>query len=138
MHALIKFSPDKKEQSYKPGPGNYDPDPLKTKKTEPQFKVGSSTRIDLGFQKKLLFQQDPGSYNPDFAATKSSASKWVFGTDKRKNMVNRDAPGFPGAGSYSIPSKVSEGPKYGMSVKLTSEIDASPVKKNPGPGSYDL
>jgi len=32
MHATIKYSPEKRENSYKPGPGNYDPDNLKVKK----------------------------------------------------------------------------------------------------------
>ena len=52
MHGVITFDPDHKENSYKPGPGNYDPDVLKTRKKEPQYKLGSSTRLDLEFQTK--------------------------------------------------------------------------------------
>jgi len=52
MHATIGYSPEKKENSYKPGPGNYDPDAIRMKKSEPQYKVGTSTRLDLGFQKR--------------------------------------------------------------------------------------
>jgi len=32
MHSLIKYDPLNKEQSYKPGPGNYNPDILKTRR----------------------------------------------------------------------------------------------------------
>ena len=68
--------------------------------------------------------------------TKQSASKWGFGTDKRKGQVNRDQASFPGAGSYTIGSRISEGPKYGVGLKLNT--DTSPTKHNPGPGTYDL
>lgn len=86
-----------------------------------------------------MFQQDPGNYNPNFNATKQAGSKWGFGSEKRQGPVqNRDAAKIPGAGTYKIPSKLSEGPKYGISAKLPSEIDASPAKANPGPGNYDL
>lgn len=52
MHSTIKYSPERKENSFKPGPGNYNPKPLAVKKQDPQYKVGSSTRLDLGFQKR--------------------------------------------------------------------------------------
>lgn len=55
MHQAISYSPEKKEQSYKPGPGNYDPDILKTRKKEPAYKQGSSTRYDLSFVKRQTF-----------------------------------------------------------------------------------
>lgn len=51
-------------------------------------------------------------------------------------MVNRDQPNFPGAGSYTIGSRISEGPKYGVGMKLNNNM--SPMKNNPGPGTYDL
>lgn len=51
-------------------------------------------------------------------------------------MVNKGQMNFPGAGTYEISSKISEGPKYGMGAKLGSEF--SPTKNNPGPGQYDL
>ena len=35
MHATIDYTPARKEQSYKPGPGNYDPDALRTKNKMP-------------------------------------------------------------------------------------------------------
>jgi len=56
----------------------------------------------------------------------------------RKEVVNRDAKVFPGAANYSIPSRIQEGPRYGMGIKLTEAgTSASPVR-NPGPGQYDL
>mmetsp|Transcript_39575 Transcript_39575/g.60496 ORF Transcript_39575/g.60496 Transcript_39575/m.60496 type:complete len:135 (+) Transcript_39575:869-1273(+) len=69
--------------------------------------------------------------------TAPTAFKWGFGSEKRKGTVHRDAERIPGAGNYPIPSKMSEGPKYGMGIRLESSV--SPKKnKNPGPGQYDL
>ena len=55
MHGIITYNPEDKEQSYKPGPGNYDPDPLKNRKKDPQYKLGSSTRLDHGFEARQKF-----------------------------------------------------------------------------------
>jgi len=49
MHAIINYSPERKENDYKPGPGNYNPDAIKNKHKSPDYKLGSSTRLDLGF-----------------------------------------------------------------------------------------
>jgi len=46
MHGTIDYTPQKKEQSYKPGPGNYDPEALKTKKKMPSYGMGSATRLE--------------------------------------------------------------------------------------------
>ena len=52
LHAALPYSPELKEQSKKPGPGTYDGDVLKTRRQDPQFKVGTGQRLDLAFQKK--------------------------------------------------------------------------------------
>jgi hypothetical protein len=69
--------------------------------------------------------------------TKFKGQEWRFGSEARKAPVHRDAKVFPGAGSYSIPTKLQEGPKYGMGIKLNDSISSSPAR-NPGPGQYDL
>ena len=93
-------------------------------------------RQDLEFESKKKFQQAPGAYNPSFSQTWTSSSKWGFGSEQRKHVVNRDAPNFPGAGSYTLPSKMSESQKYSMGARLRN--DMSPMKNIPGPGQYDL
>jgi len=55
MHATINYSPERKENGYKPGPGNYNPDAIRLKHKSPDYKLGSSTRLDLGFKKRQLF-----------------------------------------------------------------------------------
>lgn len=52
LHSALTYSPEAKEHAKKPGPGAYDGDVLRTRKQEPQFKVGTSQRLDLAFQKK--------------------------------------------------------------------------------------
>ena len=38
IHGTIDYTPEIKEQSFKPGPNHYSPDPLIVKKKEPAFK----------------------------------------------------------------------------------------------------
>ena len=78
----------------------------------------------------------PAAYRPNFGYTMPSGSKWGFGSDKRKGVVNANNIS-PGAGTYQIPSKVVEGPKYVMGSRLENEKN-SKSKANPGPGQYDL
>lgn len=42
----------------------------------------------------------------------------------------------PGAGSYTIPSRLVEGPSFPIGAKL-KDGSASALLKNPGPGQYD-
>jgi len=46
IHATINYSPERAENSYKPGPGNYNPDYFKVKQKMPAYKLGSSVRLD--------------------------------------------------------------------------------------------
>ena len=47
MGALTTYAPKKKEESMKPGPGNYSPEHSPTKKHEPSFKIGTEVRKNL-------------------------------------------------------------------------------------------
>ena len=44
--------------------------------------------------------------------------------------------GMPGAGTYKIPSMIGEGPQYGIQGR--QEKGSSPMKNNPGPGTYNI
>lgn len=91
--------------------------------------------MDLEFETKKKFQQSPANYNPSFSLTMPAGNKWAFGSEKRKSLGAGNI--SPGAGTYQIPSKVGEGSKFVMGAKLNNEENAH-VKKNPGPGQYDL
>lgn len=41
MGALSTFSPERKEQAFKPGPGKYSPEIKETKHSEPAYKIGT-------------------------------------------------------------------------------------------------
>ena len=57
IHGTIDYTPEKKEQSYKPGPGNYNPDYQVAKKREPAYKLGSDIRGEDSLSKsKIKFQ----------------------------------------------------------------------------------
>ena len=55
MGAVSTYSPEKKEQNSKPGPGNYTPEPSRLAKQAPSYGMGSSTRVDLQFEKAKTF-----------------------------------------------------------------------------------
>ena len=55
MGETNKYFPDRKEQNFKPGPGNYSPTNAIIKKAEPSYKIGTGTRKDLAFEKQKLF-----------------------------------------------------------------------------------
>jgi hypothetical protein len=65
MGAQSTYSPERKEQNFKPGPGNYSPGTTATKKQEPAYKIGTGTRKDLAFEKAQTFQTSPGQYEPN-------------------------------------------------------------------------
>ena len=100
MHSTIKYDPLNKEHSYKPGAGTYDPNIFNSKKKEPQYKLGTSTRINNIEREQRKFQQSPGAYNPAFSQTWTSSSKWGFGSDTRKGVTARDSAALPGPGAF--------------------------------------
>ena len=52
-------------------------------------------------------------------------------------MITKGQDKVPGAGQYSIPSRISEGPKVHMHAKADT-IDPEIKKNVPGPGQYEL
>lgn len=55
MHATIDYTPEKKENNFKPGPGAYDDNYSAIKRKEPGWKLGTAVRNDLESKKRLLF-----------------------------------------------------------------------------------
>jgi len=106
----------------KPGPGNYDPMTTGQKKNAPAYAIGTGTRKDLAFEKAKTFQTAPGQYDPVPETTKLRAAGWKIGTETRPSVVQKGQERMPGAGTYSIPSRVMEGPKISMSA-ITDKVD---------------
>ena len=52
MGSTLEYSPQKKEQNFKPGPGNYRPDDSPVTKRASAWKMGSDVRRDLAFEKR--------------------------------------------------------------------------------------
>ena len=69
------------------------------------------------FEKAQGFQTSPGQYDPIPEKTKLKAAGWRIGTEQRKGMVTKGQERVPGAGTYAIPSRISEGPKVHMHAK---------------------
>lgn len=52
-------------------------------------------------------------------------------------MVTKGLESVPGVGEYTIPSKISEGPKIGIHEKVDT-FEPKVKRGVPGPGEYDL
>ena len=137
MGMKMEYEPHRKEQKFKPGPGNYSPNTNPTKKKESAWKIGSEVRKDLAFEKAKGFQTSPGQYEPDYTKVKDKAAGWRIGTEIRPSMVTRGHEHMPGAGAYPLPSTITEGPKVHMHAK-TDHVDQNKKRNVPGPGNYDL
>ena len=83
MGAHTHYSPERKEQAHKPGPGNYSPENGIIKKAEPSYGIGTETRRDRQAEKMQTFQTSPGQYNPNSNATKLKSAGWKIGTELR-------------------------------------------------------
>lgn len=81
MADKLKFEPHRKEQKFKPGPGNYSPEVSPTKHRESAWKIGTEVRRDLKVEKAQDFQTSPGQYDGDYTITKNKAAGWRIGTE---------------------------------------------------------
>lgn len=97
---------------FAPGPGAYSVSPEKTLKAAPSWKIGTSTRDDREKAVKRENIPPPGSHNPNFYSTVSKSAAWGFGTSTRPAL--NSAKPTPGAGTYDLPSKMVEGPRFVM------------------------
>ena len=134
MAGQLNFEPHRKEQDAKPGPNYYNPDSSPTKQKDSAWTIGKDVRRDLKAEKMNAFQASPAQYDPDYTATKNKAAGWRMGTEQRPPVALKGHDKLPGAGTYQLPSRLSEGPKIQMHAKLKS-IDKN---NNPGPNSYNL
>lgn len=123
-----------------PGPGAYNSDFKSTTKSEPTWKIGTSTRYDRDNIMRRTCNFPPmNSYDPNFQATVTSLPKWGFGSGQRGGLVDGKVVS-PSMQTYNIPSKAVEGNAWCMGIKLTNGAaiggDAEKQKNTPGPGNY--
>ena len=59
-----------------------------------------------------------------------------MGSEKRDGMANKSVSKFPGAGTYDLPSKVGEGPKFVMGLHCGQTAINAKAGSQPGPGAY--
>ena len=94
-----------KKASEVPGPGQYEPSIDLLRKSMPKFGMGSSPRYPSSKTDKL---PGPGSYDSQ-AVRKLNPKAYKFGSEARERRVIDNG---PGPGSYKIPTKIIEAPKY--------------------------
>jgi len=89
-----------------PGPGQYQPRPENVRPTSARCKFGSENRRGPKGVKNV---PGPGQYNYSKEKLAKASPAYGFGTGKRSKKNNQ---GSPGPGSYHIPCKVVEVPRY--------------------------
>ena len=117
MGQTLSFEPHRKEQKQKPGPGTYSPQHDQTNEKRAAWKIGSDIRRDLKFDKCKEFQTAPGQYDPDPTKVQKKAAGWRIGSESRPGLVTKGHDKYPGAGTYELPSHITEGPKVHMHAK---------------------
>ena len=106
-------------------------------KSGPKYGIGTGSREDPAFKKRLESLQDPGNYNVDTSNMGKNGARYGFGSEKRGADLpgDKDKKLGPGVGSYELPSSIDKGPKYGMGKRYDSVLSRN--NKLPGPGSYE-
>lgn len=100
---------------FNPGPGTYNPpNPSATLTASPGWRIGSAKRQPLNPSR---IGPSSGAYNPDYKVIKSKMSLWSFGSSKRQQPKGTYM-STPAPTKYNLPSKVVEGPKFHMGLKL--------------------
>ena len=123
-----------------PGPGAYDSDFKATKRGEPTWVIGTSTRYDRDNINLRTCNFPPmNSYDPKYNGNIKSLPKWGFGSGQRGGLVVGKVVS-PSMQTYNIPSKAVEGNQWCMGIKLMNGAaiggDEVKQKNTPGPGNY--
>jgi hypothetical protein len=125
-----------KEHAMKPGPGQYAPEISSVTRASPNYRIGTSTRDKYYIKEKFMFDlPPPNNYDPHFERTKRNAPATGFGYGER-SFLNKTF-NAPGPGNYQTPTKVGEGPKYLMGIKLNDSILEKRAKLIPSPDNYN-
>eukprot|EP00347_Sterkiella_histriomuscorum_P010747 403375078 len=98
------------------------------------YSLGKEKREAKFVQSKDIIETPgPGQYEPSVKQTKGKINpSWSLSKDQRDKLLTSVS---PGPGSYVVPSKIQEGPKYILGLK--PEINPFKNKTEPGPGLYD-
>ena len=101
-----------------PGPGTYEPNNKPALQASPQWRMGSSKRDDADKLKMRTSNfPPPDSYNPQYTSIKERNASWSFGSGQRAKLASMGLT-TPAPGTYSLPSRAVEGPKYPMGSKI--------------------
>lgn len=120
-----------RKENDSPGPGAYDPDKIKVKKKEPQYRFGTDVKL-RNINKNPI--PDPASYNVKDDIMRKTASSWGMGYGSKIDL-SKSLTETPGPGSYPFRTTIAEGKKYGMGLRKDMfKLDKD--KSIPGPGAY--
>lgn len=124
-----------------PGPGTYEPNAKPALTASPSWKMGSSKRDDSDKLKMRTSNfPPPDSYNPNMTSIKERNASWSFGSGQRAKLASVGLT-TPAPGTYNVPNRAIEGPKYPMGSKIEANsafgVEQRKTRGNPGPGNYN-
>ena len=110
-HFARKYSNLNKE-SVVPGPSDYAFDQSKVLKKEPRPTIGNAIK-DASF---LRNQRSPGptDYTPNKSNFKRRTKSVIFNREKRQGIITAERETSPGPGSYMIPCRFFDKPRFMM------------------------
>ena len=105
-----------------------------TMRESPNFRLGTATREQYYLKDKYKDSlPGPNIYNPKTDAVMKTMAKTSLGFGKKYDLALPSSKG-PGPGSYALPNRAIEGPKFVMGSKLKSTLERN--IDVPGPGEY--
>lgn len=105
-------------------------------KSSPNYGIGTSIREKYYLKDKYKYEiPPPNVYNPSISFVKKNSPATGFGYGDR-SYLNRTFTA-PGPGSYQAPTKIGEGPKFHMGVKLEDQSIAKKAALIPSPVAYN-
>jgi len=122
----------KAQNSYRTGPGQYQPI---FHNGSPRTKIGTGARTSLAGSKESLTKPGPGNYTQNFSALMVSSPKFGFGSGKRNGMASTQR--VPGPGAYETRKSANDGHRKTMSAILNYAPHMKETSFKPGPGAYD-
>jgi hypothetical protein len=103
----------KLSKSNHPGPTDYNVNYLVTLKKEPRVMIGNAKNID-NKSKEQAKSPGPDYYSPDRIKFKKRNRTIIFDQAKRDMLSTKGVVNTPGPGSYMIPCRFYDRPKFMM------------------------
>lgn len=91
--------------------------------------------MDTSVNRTQQSNPGPGNYSIRADTKFVRDPTFVYGKEKRYDMVDRSKESLPAPNLYDVKSRIGEGPKYHIGIRSSSSMGDF-GQKVPGPGAY--